>query len=133
MDTFLIVLAAALSLLALAIAVVRWNVVRDRRDLWGYFCDALSDRSRVIWGALGALFYLGVYFVAGGRVRLFYGYWVVDWEPWGIAAALVNALLLGLLIPVFAFNLKQLGMMASAPSRWGILGTLFAVVASFCP
>ncbi len=134
MDSFSItILVSVLTVGVTLIVAYKLRAWQERRMFWALIRDALGVRLNAALGIAGALVYLGVYLVGGKHLYFFYGrvIWLI--APAEMTLALVTALLVGLVVALFPYSLKKLGILKSQQSGWGIVGTLLAVIVSFCP
>ncbi len=132
-SVYLTLAACWLAAVVIAMACARWHVVRDRAALWAITRNVLAERRYALVGVAGALLYGLVYFVLGGRVVYFYERLLFNVTGTGLVIGILSALLIGVMLALFAYNLQVLGLLQSKKGAWGVAGTLFAVVVSFCP
>ena len=134
MDTLTGILVVSVLTIIITFAVaIKLNAWQDRQMFWRLVRDALSARVNVVTGIVGMLIYLVTYLVLGNHVRYFYGrlIWAISLSE--IVLAVLSALLIGLVFVLFPYSLKKLGIIKSQKSGWGVVGTILAVIVSFCP
>lgn len=122
-----------LSVAAIAACCVRWQVVQNREMFWSITKQALTTRRDLIVGIAALVMYLLVYLVLGNHVHWFYGRLIFTLTAWTAIVAMVSAILVGVLFAVFSYNWRTLGLSKGKTGAWGVLGTMFALVISFCP
>jgi hypothetical protein len=133
-----LLVAAVGAVACLLVVLVGWKLDawRNRSSLAAAVTAALGYRAALIAGIVAALAYLVVFFVWGGkngRVHLFYGHWILNFNTVDVVVAAVTALLMGLTVTLLVQTVKQVGMFKNAGGGVGVAGTLLAVAASFCP
>ncbi len=112
---------------------MRLKVWQSRHTFLKITRDALTTRTNALAGIIGVLGYLVIYFGLGNRVHYFYNRLIFTVTAPEAILAILSALLVGLLFALFVASLKQLGLTESKKGGWGVAGTLFAVLVSFCP
>ncbi len=131
--TFLTVAVTVSAAVVIAVFGARWHVVRDRRTLWAIVRNVLAERRYTSIGLAGALVYGVVYLVPGGRVVYFYERLLFNLTASGVLFAVLTAFLIAIVLALFAYTLDLWGLTQAKKGTWGIAGTLFAMVISFCP
>jgi protein-S-isoprenylcysteine O-methyltransferase Ste14 len=129
--------ALVLAVIAVGIAVRKWHAVRDRRLLLSVMRNALKERKALWVGILTAVFYLAIFMILGGqggRVHLLFGRVIWNTSPGDMLAGILLALLVMLSMALFIYGVQVMG------ARWsgrqggmGIIGSVLALLAAFCP
>jgi protein-S-isoprenylcysteine O-methyltransferase Ste14 len=129
--------ALVLAVIAVGIAVRKWHAVRDRRLLLSVMLNALKERKALWVGILTAVFYLAIFMILGGqggRVHLLFGRVIWNTSPRDMLAGILLALLVMLSMALFIYGVQVMG------ARWsgrqggmGIIGSVLALLAAFCP
>jgi hypothetical protein len=134
MDMLAVILVVSLlTAVAVVVACLKWNVYRDRLDLWAITREALTTRRHAAAGLAELVIYLAASLVLGNHVHYFYGRLIFTLTASAAAVTVLSALLVGLLFTLFSYNLMMLGLTGSKKGSWGMVGTLLAVALSFCP
>lgn len=134
MDTQTITLIVSVLTVAITIAIaIKLKAWQNRQMFWLLIRDALSSRMNVLIGIIGMLVYIVIDLIGGKHVYYFYGRFV-----WGISISqvimlIITALLIGLVFALFPYSLKKLGILKSQNTGWSAVGTILAVIVSFCP
>jgi hypothetical protein len=134
MDTLItILMVSALTIIVTLAVAIKLNAWRDRQMFWLLIRDALGARSNVVIGIIGMLIYLVTYLVLGNHIHYFYGRVIWTGTFAETTLAIISALLVGLVFALFPYSLKKLGIIKSQKGGWGVIGTIIAVIVSFCP
>jgi len=130
-------MALLLAVFAVAVAVKKWHVVRDRRQILLVIQLALKERKALWVGIVTAVLYLSVFLILGGqggRVHILFGR--VIWNT-SLGDALPGILLALLVMLSMALTIYGIGVMGAKKSGrqggMGIIGSLLALMAAFCP
>ena len=130
-------ISVALAVIVVCLAVRRWHIIRDRHLVISVIILALKER-KALWigGFLGAL-YLAVFMILGGkggRIHVLFGRLIFNATPWEMLSGLALAILAMISMTLFVYGVRVMGFRQSGKG-WGIgfLGTLLALLASFCP
>lgn len=132
-------LTLGVSLLAIIVVVAichKLDVFRNRQQFWMVIRNAFTDKVSAIVGLAAVVIYGVIYLFlggSGGRIHYFYGHWIFDVTALDILVALVSAALIGVVMALFSYSIKMLGIFRSKPGGVGIVGTVLALVASLCP
>jgi hypothetical protein len=134
MDTLTITLIVSVLTVIITVAVIiKLQAWQNRQMFWLLIREALSTRLNVLTGIVGMLVYIIIDLIGGKHVYYFYGRLV-----WGISISevitlIITALLVGLVFALFPYSLKKLGIIKSQNTGWSAVGTILAVIVSFCP
>jgi len=119
------------------IAIKKWHVARDRRQILLVIKNALKDRKALWSGILMAVFYFAVFMILGGkggRVHVLFGRIIWNTSPGEVLTGLLLAMLVMISMALFVFGVGVLGARQSGKkSGMGFFGSLLAVMAAFCP
>ncbi len=125
------------AVLAVSIAIKKWNVLRDRRQILMILKNALNDRKAFWSGILIAFFYLAVFMILGGkggRIHVLFGRLIWNTTPGEVLTGLLLAILVMMSMALFVFGVRLLGAKQSGKkSGMGFFGSLLALLAGFCP
>jgi hypothetical protein len=134
MDTPTITLIVSVLTVIITIAVaIKLQAWQNRQMFWLLIRDALSARLNVLIGIVGILAYLIIYLIGGKHLYYFYGRFVWGINLTEIITSVITALLVGLVLALFPYSLKKLGIIKAQNNGWGVVGTILAVIVSFCP
>ena len=134
MDTLTAILVVSVLTIIITIAVaIKLNAWRDRQMFWLLIRDALSERFNIVIGIVGILIYLVTFLVLGNHIHYFYGRVIWTGTLDETTLAIISALLVGLVFALFPYSLKKLGIVKSQKGGWGVIGSIVAVIVSFCP
>lgn len=134
MDTLTAILVVSVLTIIITIAVaIKLKAWQNRQMFWLLIREASASRFNIVIGLIGMLIYLVTYLVLGNHIHYFYNRLIWTGTFAETALAVVSALLVGLVFALFPYSLKKLGIIKSQKGGWGIIGTIFAVVVSFCP
>lgn len=126
-----------LAVIVVGIAVNKWNVIRDRQQVFLVIKNALKERKALISGVLIALFYLAVFMILGGRggrVHVLFGRVIWNTTPIDVLTGLFLAALVMISMALFVFGVRVMGSKQSGKeSGMGFFGSLLALLAAFCP
>lgn len=126
-----------LSALVVGIAVYKWHIIRDRKQILSIIGSALKNKKAIISGVIVAALYLAVFMFIGGkggRVHLLFGQVIFNTTPLDIAKGLILSILVMISIALFVFGIGVLGAQQSGKKNgMGFFGSLLALIAAFCP
>jgi hypothetical protein len=130
-------LSILLSLIVVGLTIRKWHIIRDRQSILSAIKLALNDR-RALWtGTLFGFSYLAVFMILGGRggrVHVLFGRILLNTTPGEAFAGLVLSLLVLISVTLFVHGVSAVGFVQSGKrSGMGLLGSLLAVLAAFCP
>jgi hypothetical protein len=134
MDTFTITLIVSLLTVIITIAIaIKLEAWQNRQMFWLLIREALTSRMNGVIGVVGMLVYIIIDLIGGKHLYFFYSRIV-----WGISVSevitlIITALLVGLIFALFPYSLKKLGIIKAQGNGWSALGTILAVIVSFCP
>ncbi len=126
-----------LSAVVIAVAVKKWHIIRDRRQILSVIKSALKERKALISGIIIALFYLAIFMVLGGkggRVHVLFGRIIWNTTPLDMLSGFLLAMLVMISMALSVFGIRVLGAKQSGKeSGIGFFGSLLALLAAFCP
>ena len=126
-----------LSAVAVSIAVRKWHIIRDRRQIISIIKNALKQKKALITGIIIALIYLAVFMILGGkggRVHILFGQVIWNTTPVDVLTGVFIAILVMISMALFVFGVGILGAKQSGrKSGIGFFGSLLALIAAFCP
>jgi len=130
----IVLLVAAI---AVAAAVKKWHVIRDGRLVLTVIGNALKERKALWTGIVTAVLYLAVFLILGGRggrVHILFGRVVWNTSPGDMLAGILLAALVMLSMTLFVYGVHVMGAGRSGTQGGiGIIGSLLALLAAFCP
>jgi hypothetical protein len=130
-------IALLLSALVVGIAVYKWHIIRDRKQILSITGNALKNKKAIISGVITAALYLAVFIFMGGkggRVHLLFGQVIWNITPSDMAKGFILSILVMISIALFVFGIGVLGAEQSGrKSGMGFFGSLLALIAAFCP
>jgi hypothetical protein len=125
------------AVIAVVVAVRKWHVVRDRRQIFSVIKTALKERKALWIGILMAVFYLAVFMILGGqggRVHVMFGRVIWNTSLGDLLPGILLALLVMLSMALFIYGVQVMGARRSGRQGGvGIIGSLLALLAAFCP
>ena len=131
------ILSLLLSAVVVAVAVKKWRIIRDRRQILSVIKNALKERKALISGIIIALFYLAVFMILGGRggrVHVLFGRIIWNTTPLDMLTGFLLAILVMISMALSVFGIGVLGAKQSGKeSGIGFFGSLLALLAAFCP
>ncbi len=126
-----------LSALVVGIAVYKWHIISDRKQILSIIGNALKNKKALISGVLVSALYLAVFMFMGGkggRVHVLFGQVIWNTTPSDLAKGLILSILVMISIALFVFGIGVLGAEQSCrKSGMGFFGSLLALIAAFCP
>jgi len=130
-------IALLLSAVVVGIAVYKWHIIRDRKQILSITGNALKNKKAIISGVITAALYLAVFIFMGGkggRVHLLFGQVIWNTTPSDMAKGFILSILVMISIALFVFGIGVLGAEQSGrKSGMGFFGSLLALIAAFCP
>ncbi|MBN2320061.1 MAG: hypothetical protein JXR49_13325 [Acidobacteria bacterium] len=130
-------IALLLAVFAVAVAVKKWHVVRDRRQILLVIQLALKERKALWVGIVTAVLYLAVFMILGGqggRVHILFGRVIWNTSPGDLLPGILLALLVMLSMALTIYGIRVMGAKKSGrQGGMGIIGSLLALMAAFCP
>jgi hypothetical protein len=130
-------IALVVAVIAVAVAVRRWHVVRDRRQIFSVIKTALKERKALWIGILMAVFYLAVFMILGGqggRVHVMFGRVIWNTSPGDLLPGILLALLVMLSMSLVIYGAGVMGAKKTGrQGGMGLIGSLLALLAAFCP
>jgi len=131
------ILSLLLSAVVVAVAVKKWRIIRDRRQILSVIKNALKERKALISGIIIALFYLTVFVILGGkggRIHVLFGRVIWNTTPLEMLTGVLLAILVMISMALFVFGVRVIGAKQSGKeSGMGFFGSLLALLAAFCP
>jgi hypothetical protein len=126
-----------LALVVVGIAIMKWHVIRDRRQILLAIQNALKERKALLSGILIAVFYLAIFMILGGkggRIHILFGRLIWNTTPAEVLTGLLLAMLVMISMALFVFGVRLMGAKQSGKkSGMGFFGSLLALLAAFCP
>jgi hypothetical protein len=126
-----------LAVIAIALAVWKWQVVQDRHMFYGVMTGALKDRKSLWSGILIGVFYLAVFMILGGkggRIHVLFGRVIWNTTPGEIFTGFLLAILVMISMTLFVYGVQVMGgIQTGRKSGMGFFGSLLALLAAFCP
>ena len=126
-----------LSVVVVGVAVKKWYIIRDWKQILSVIKNAIKDRKAHISGILIALVYFAVFMIMGGkggRVHVLFGRVIWNATPLDMFGGLLLAILVMISMALFVFGIRILGVKQSGKeSGMGFFGSLLALLAAFCP
>jgi protein-S-isoprenylcysteine O-methyltransferase Ste14 len=126
-----------LALIVVGIAIKKWNIIRDRRQILSVIQTALKERKALLSGILIAVFYLAVFMILGGkggRIHVLFGRVIWNTTPGEVLTGLLLAMLVMISMALFVFGVRLMGAKQTGKkSGMGFFGSLLALLAAFCP
>ena len=130
-------IALAVAVIAVAVAVRKWHVVRDRRQIFSVIQTALKERKALWIGILAAVFYLAVFMILGGqggRIHVMFGRVIWNTSPGDLLPGILLALLVMLSMSLVIYGAGVMGAKKTGrQGGMGLIGSLLALLAAFCP
>ncbi len=130
-------IALAVAVIAVAVAVRKWHVVRDRRQIFLVIQMALKERKAFWIGILAAVFYLAVFMILGGqggRIHVMFGRVIWNTSPGDLLPGILLALLVMLSMSLVIYGIGVMGAKKTGrQGGMGLIGSLLALLAAFCP
>ena len=130
-------IALAVAVIAVAVAVRKWHVVRDRRQIFSVIQTALTERKALWIGILAAVFYLAVFMILGGqggRIHVMFGRVIWNTSPGDLLPGILLALLVMLSMSLVIYGAGVMGAKKTGrQGGMGLIGSLLALLAAFCP
>ena len=130
-------IALILAVIAVALAIRKWRVIRDRQNILTVIGNAMQERMALWSGILFGLFYLAVFMILGGkggRVHVLFGRVIWNTTPGEVVAGLFLASLVMLSMTLFVYGIHIMGgVQTGRKSGMGFFGSLLALLAAFCP
>ena len=117
-------IALLVAVIAVVVAVRKWQVVRDRRQIFLVIKTALKERKALWIGILTAVFYLAVFMILGGqggRVHVLFGRVIWNTSPGDLLPGILLALLVMLSMSLFIYGAGVMG--AKKTGKQGGMGT----------
>ena len=128
------ILAAALFV---GIAIRRWHIFRDRRQILSVVQNALKNRKALLSGIFIAILYLAVFMILGGkggRIHILFGRIIWNTSSGEVLTGLLLAILVMMSMALSVFGVGIMGARQSGKkSGMGFFGSLLALLAAFCP
>lgn len=131
------ILSLLVSAAVVAVAVKKWHIIRDRRQILSVIKNALKKRKALMSGILISLFYLAVFMILGGkggRIHVLFGRVILNTTPFELLTGVLLAALVMISMTLFVFGVGVMGAKQSGKeSGMGFFGSLLALLAAFCP
>jgi hypothetical protein len=135
--TILYEIAVILAVIAIGVAIRKWQIIRDRQMIFAVIGNALRERKALWSGILFGLFYMGVFIILGGkggRIHVLFGRVIWNTTPGEMVGGLLLAFLVMLSMTLFVYGVRVMGgMKLGRKSGIGFFGSLLALLAAFCP
>ena len=126
-----------LAVIAIGLAIRKWHIIRDRHMVLSVVKIALKERKAFWIGTLLGVFYLAVFMILGGkggRIHVLFGRLIFTTTPAEVLAGIALAFLVTISMALFVYGVHVMGLAQSGKkSAVGLLGSLLAILASFCP
>jgi len=130
-------IALILAVIAIALAIRKWRVIRDRQKILAVIGNAMQERMALWSGILFGFFYLAVFMILGGkggRIHVLFGRVIWNTTPGEVVAGLFLASLVMLSMTLFVYGVHVMGGAETGrKSGMGFFGSLLALLAAFCP
>ena len=131
------ILSLLLSAVVVAVAIKKWHIIRDRRQVFSVLRNAMKEKKALISGIIIAILYLAVFIVMGGkggRVHVLFGRVIWNTTPLDLLKGFLLAILVMISMVLFVFGVRVMGAKQSGKeSGMGFFGSLLALLAAFCP
>ena len=126
-----------LAVIAVILAVSKWQIVRDRSLILSVIRSAFSARASRWIGILAGIVYLAVFMILGGqggRIHILFGRVIWNTTPTEVLVGILLAALVMLSMALFVYGLGMMGAKQSGKKGGiGFAGSMLAVIAAFCP
>jgi len=126
-----------LAVTVIAFAAAKWHILKDRRLILSTIGNALKERKSLRAGAVLGLSYLALFMILGGkggRIHMLFGRLVWNTTLPEVLTGVALAALVTVSTALFVYGAHLNGLARSGEKgALGLLGSLMAVLASFCP
>jgi hypothetical protein len=126
-----------LAVIAIALAIMKWQVIQDRQMICTVMMGALKDCKSLWSGILIGVFYLTVFMILGGkggRIHVMFGRVIWNTTPGEIFTGFLLAILVMMSMTLFVYGVQVMGgIQTGRKSGMGFFGSLLALLAAFCP
>ena len=122
--TGLVITVSLVGVVVIVVTCVRMKVFRDYRGLTKTIRGCLADRLSALVGLLTVLIFVATSFILQRES---------DVTPLDISAFAISALLMGIVMALFTYSVRRLGIRKSKRGVIGVAGTIVAMLTSFSP
>lgn len=131
------IISLLLSATAVGIAVKKWHIIRDRRQVVSIIKNAFKERKALITGILTGIFYLAAFMILGGkggRVHVLFGRMIWNTTLFDIMTGAFLTILVMISMTLFVSGMGVMGARKSGRKNGvGFFGSVLALLAAFCP